>query len=527
MATFTGTRTSGNPTITSVPDTSALVIGVVVTGTGIQVNSVINSFVANTSVTLSLNASSSGSGTYTTWPQTIVFTGAITSGNPTVLSVADTSFLSVGQRIVGVGIQDNSLINSIVTNTSITLNKNATATNAAVTLSAWPLKSFSANPQTSLSPTAALSVKRTIGFAAAPAAALVVLAALSGATKGFAAVPSTALDVTARLSGKTQSFAGKPITGLQATVAKPIGRTASFQGTPTTGLQATITSVFGRGAVFTARPVTSLTALASLKGSPVTFMASPETMLRASLTLTGAQDAHGMTLCTLVDEILAMWGIFSRCSAPDYVLSRAVADVNDSLQLVWNNAAERSYWTKATVSLTFGIGITVADLEDDIQNVIGPCRTSTGRSLAIVGTLGDIESFSDFFMDGETAAEPLAYFVDRRAQDDTEPCRCRVIISPPPTASTVLDVEVVKEAPRFALGDLHSCPLMPIPHQYVESLLRPVARYKASTYTLFMADSQKDTIDREYLQAAGLLGLADPLPGDSGENRDRREAKKS
>lgn len=84
-------------------------------------------------------------------------------------------------------------------------------------------------------------------------------------------------------------------------------------------------------------------------------------------------------------------------------------------------------------------------------------------------------------------------------------------------------LDVVKEAPRFYPSDLLTCPIIPIPHRYVETLLLPVAKYLASSYYLFRQPENKATIDREYQRAAVSLGLADPLPGNAGDNRNKRE----
>lgn len=61
-----------------------------------------------------------------TWP-TKSITGNRTSGNPTLTGIVSTTGLAVGQRVFGTGIPAGSKILSIVTNTSITLDHNASS----------------------------------------------------------------------------------------------------------------------------------------------------------------------------------------------------------------------------------------------------------------------------------------------------------------------------------------------------------------------------------------------------------------
>lgn len=265
----------------------------------------------------------------------------------------------------------------------------------------------------------------------------------------------------------------------------------------------------------------------SLIGSTASFSCGVRSSLVGSADLTGASDSHGMSVCDVVKEMLGLWGIFCMKSAPDFALDRALNDLNGSLQTVWNHADERNYWSSDTLTITLASGESSQDLPDDIQNVVGPCRRSDNRRpLVPIGTIGELETFSDLYLDGETAAEPLAYHIERMNQDGNDPAKTKFHVTPA-VGDTGMDflLEVVKEAPRFTAIDMTTCPIIPIPHRYVESLLLPIARYQASAFSLFVAKDQKETIDREYQQARIALGLADPLPGKAGDNIERREAK--
>lgn len=242
------------------------------------------------------------------------------------------------------------------------------------------------------------------------------------------------------------------------------------------------------------------------------------------MSLSGIGSDNGMSLCEVVNEVLLVWGVEGKCSAPDFALARAVNDVNGALQTIWNQAADRNYWTNSTITVVFADGESEKDLDDDIQNVVGPCRlASNNRALTIVGSIGEIENFADLFLDGAIASGPIGYHINRQRQSAEDPAKCTLMIAPAASGSTSVLLEVVKEAPRYTVADLSSCPLLPIPHKYVETLLLPVARYMATSFFLFSNKEAKESIDAEYAIARNALGLADPLPGKSGDNITRRE----
>lgn len=262
---------------------------------------------------------------------------------------------------------------------------------------------------------------------------------------------------------------------------------------------------------------------ASLSGGAVFFAAGVGTYAVATASLTGVESANGVSLCAVVSEILNLWGIEGVCNAPDFAVDRAIADVNGAMQTIWNQAADRNYWTSSTLTLTFADGEDSQDLPSNIQNVVGPCRRADNkRPLATIGTIGELETFSDIYLDGETADEPLAYHIERLTQAGHDPAKTILRVTPP-VAGADMDflLEVVTEAPRFYVGDLDQCPILPIPHRYTESLLMPIARYKASSFWLFMNNNEiKQTIDRDYQIAMEAIGAADPLPGKSGDNKE-------
>lgn len=380
---------------------------------------------------------------------------------------------------------------------------------------------FSSAPQASWNTTMELTVNRAVSLAAAPICAFEMAVALTGASASLMASPVSSFDAAVTLSGKTAAFKASPESALSAAVSL-VGSTAAFRAAPVSGLAASV-SLSGNTAQLSAIPVSALAASVTLSGASAVLHAAPVSAFTAAVDLTGASDSHGLSICDVVSGILAMWGIFCLKSAPDFAIDAAINIANQSLQLVWNNADGRTYWTNDTLTITLSDGESSQDLGDDIQNVVGPCRlAATKQPLVPIGTIGELETFGDIYLDSEGADTPLAYHIERTNQAGGDPAKCIFHVN------SVIDgddvsflLEVVKEPPRFLVNDLSSCPVVPIPHRYVESLLLPVARYQASAFYLFRMADQKPTIDREYQQAMISLGLADPINPKTGDNKEK------
>lgn len=368
---------------------------------------------------------------------------------------------------------------------------------------------------------AAVNVSVGASFSASGSAALTVASILNvSALATFSCQSSAELEVVDHVKlGGSPSFRAVSSAGLQTVSNVKVSARTAFSASSTADLQ---TSSHPK---VSAAPRFSASSSASLSLSAVGRVSAYAGFRAfAECDLTGASDTDGLSVCDVVDSVLSMWGILCRKSAPNYAIDRAISDLNSAMQLIWNNAEDRDYWTNETLTITLSDGESSFGLPDDIQNVKGPCRIEeTRQPLTHTGTLSDLESFADLYLDGEISDVPLAYHIERAAQSGDDPAGLTFHVNQAIDGDDVAFLlDVVKEAPRYTVADLSACPVVPIPHQYVESLLLPVARQRASTFYLFRNEEARESIEREYLQARIALGLADPLPGDSGDSGDKK-----
>lgn len=306
-----------------------------------------------------------------------------------------------------------------------------------------------------------------------------------------------------------------------ATMSGSVAATAAFAVRVTRGMAAaaiaTSIATASQARVVTMKAPASGAAVATVQAGVIrSFSAQAEGVSTASANATLVRTS--LTVCDVLRDIMMCWGMEQPCAAPEMAKISALNVLNNAMQVIWNQAKDRNYWTQSTINITFNAGVAESVLSNTIQNVIGPARLSTGELLVPLANISEAENFENAFIEGGLSSIPASYYIERNNQAGADPAKCTMIISPAPTQNITVRLDVVMEAPRYFITDYQSCPLCPIPHKYVESLLMPVCRYLASHSHLFIQRERQEVIQNDYMQAAKLLDVADPLPGQSGEN---------
>jgi hypothetical protein len=252
----------------------------------------------------------------------------------------------------------------------------------------------------------------------------------------------------------------------------------------------------------------------------------PPVTFSGALRILPRLDAGRLSLgvADVLGEVALLWGLRGTCELQEHDRRHALHNLNRAMQVLWNRAPDRKYWTQGSLELTFGEGVGVLDLGNAIQNVVGEASLASGQPLVPTGTITELEQFGALFLDSSTPSAPVAYYIERMNQEGGDPARCRIHITPTPEEETVVVVDAVFEPPRFGVNDIARNTPIPIPHRYVESLLLPVVRYYAAQYWQNqISEEQRRSVEADYREVSGMLGLSDPLPGLSGDNRARRE----
>jgi hypothetical protein len=120
--TIAGAVTTASSVIVTVSSTSGVFLGQTISGTGIPAGAIVISFVANTSITMNVQATANGTVTVTM------------GASPVITSPSSTANVFVGQTIIGTSIPAGTTVVSFVASTSITMSQVATASESGETI---------------------------------------------------------------------------------------------------------------------------------------------------------------------------------------------------------------------------------------------------------------------------------------------------------------------------------------------------------------------------------------------------------
>lgn len=206
-----------------------------------------------------------------------------------------------------------------------------------------------------------------------------------------------------------------------------------------------------------------------------------------------------MNVTQAIDAIYEVFGIPNNASAPEIMRRRIFNDLNSALQLIWSKGHRLlDYYTRQTITATILANTNSIVLDDSVEAILGPVkRASDGIGLRPIRSRGEYDSFASIYAGSLTAltgAPPQAYFADekRPSPDVADSTKITMFVVPSPTTNTSLSVEVSIKAPAFTVSDYGTSPavVIPMPHNYAETLLLPIARYLSSS-SLFFADKSK------------------------------------
>lgn len=225
---------------------------------------------------------------------------------------------------------------------------------------------------------------------------------------------------------------------------------------------------------------------------------------------------EGLSFCNLVDEVMWLWGISSPCHADDHIKQKAVNEINKALQFMWSQADQVDYWSRSTITVSLGTGVSNVTLPDNVQNIVGHARiASSKKPLPPLQTRGELDNYAMYYLGNTTNnlenGVPEAYYAERLNQSGLDAVKINFHVVPAPIVSTDILLDVVMEAPRYAWRDYGKCSKVPVPHRYIESLLLPIVLYQAKSFYLFHRTERADAIDQGYVTALMQLGVNDPL----------------
>ena len=175
------------------------------------------------------------------------------------------------------------------------------------------------------------------------------------------------------------------------------------------------------------------------------------------------------------------------------------------------------FYTRRNQTVTIQANAASVELSDDVQSVLGSVATGSPRVLLRpIRSRGEYDAFYSIYANSLTTlanATPQAYYVEAtRSASGPDATTITLFVVPRPSVTTNLEMEVTLKAPSFTEADYNASPStsIPIPHNYAETLLLPIARYVACS-SLFFADKSKQRepqLKAEYDRALQSLAEA-------------------
>jgi hypothetical protein len=288
----TGFITSGSPTLTGVSSTTGLIVGQVITGTGIPTtpSTTITAF-SSTALTITMSANATATSQVTA-------TGTVTAGSPTITNLSTTSGFIIGQPISGAGIPTGTTIAAIPSSTSLTMSANGTATSSGSAVSFSGIVTSGSAAITLASSTSGLSVGQLLAGTGIPVGAKIITIsgttvtssanATASSTASPGAVVTSGSNILTGVTSVTGLIVGQPITG----TGIPASTTITAIGTNTITISKPATVSIPAGGTVTSPILQTVLAGGQALTSPATeAFSSPTTdtytIAQSQITLTG------------------------------------------------------------------------------------------------------------------------------------------------------------------------------------------------------------------------------------------------
>ena len=203
--------------------------------------------------------------------------------------------------------------------------------------------------------------------------------------------------------------------------------------------------------------------------------------------------------------------------------AEVVSAINRAFQMIWT-APKSSHFTRKHFTFSVVGGTSSYALDSTLQAVLGPVKLDGATPhLRAITERGDFDNYPTRFKgalsNAAASGRPEAYFLERLFADAAEATTVNMLLTPTPDTSYSADFEGSIEAPNFTLAEIDADVALPMPHQYVESILQPIARMYITRSHFFMADRRQAEIQAftmDYAEARRQIGATDPLvPEDS------------
>jgi hypothetical protein len=226
-----------------------------------------------------------------------------------------------------------------------------------------------------------------------------------------------------------------------------------------------------------------------------------------SLRLEGAK----MTLDRLMTQIYNVWGMeVPSARTITFARERVLEIVNASLQILYSRSKELDYFSRTAGELVFAAAEGVKAMPTNLQCLVGHVRIGA-TELRAATSREEFQNWATLYFSGDSPITPRIYWLETLQSEGFDSSGAKLHILPVPSEETTVSFDYATEAPYFHLNDFHAGTRLRIPHSYVETLLLPICKYKATLDNQFRGDqSLRQSIAADYQRAMRQLGMIEP-----------------
>jgi len=221
-----------------------------------------------------------------------------------------------------------------------------------------------------------------------------------------------------------------------------------------------------------------------------------------------------MTRREIRDDVLRRVRIDDPDNAPDHVIADVVTAINQALQTLYLIPGG-DFYTLSDYEVTVATGTNSIALSSAIQR-LDSVRLASGVPLGPVFAREDILNYRRRYEGAlaEDGGTPVAYWLEQRRAASgaaADASACTLFVAPTPESDTLLKLEGKSEATIYTVVEMESAQAgIAIAHRYVQSILLPLARFKATECAWFKDDALGARLKSASESAFAAVGLSAP-----------------
>ena len=235
-----------------------------------------------------------------------------------------------------------------------------------------------------------------------------------------------------------------------------------------------------------------------------------------------------LTIQAAANDLLSKLGIEGTdpTLAPALAQQDVIIALNSAGQML--QRAGEDYFTRTPLQVYINAGTAAYAITQNVQGVLGPVRLNGTVPLAALESRGELDLFDQIFLGlsdvGAGPGTPIAYWIESlyngQTAGDIE--QYNLWLAPVPNVNGYVILEVVDLFPTIVSGNIGSANLLPVAHNYAESIFLPIARRFITRSSQFSRPDLLKQIEADADVAMQQLGSAGGFPDVVPDTQPRR-----